>query len=611
MNPVKSPTTSDVVILGGGLAGLSLARHLLLDTDSTVTLLERRTSLPPVKQKVGESTVQVGGYYYSRVLEMEEHLLRNHYLKYNLRFYWPSTNRTNLGLEDFSQSYVRELSNVASYQLDRNVFEGELLRVCLENPRFSLALGATGIDVALAPGAPGAASPGGAAANEDPHTVTYQLDGETHQIQARWVVDASGRGKVMAKKHNLAKANDVRHGTFFWWVEGLLDIEKLTPLSPRERRTAKSRRQIGHLPQFLATNHFVGEGFWFWVIPLQGKTSLGLVYERRVIDFEDINSVEKVTAWVSKRFPLFAADLAQRKVVGFGGYKDYSYDCQQTIDPGRWALTGEAGRFSDPLYSPGSDLISVHNTLIVDAIRTRDLEELTAKTRLAEQIERAVYSAYLPTYAQSYDCLGDPEAFSIKYTWELTVYFAFYVFPFINELFTDRRFAASHLRAFARLGPMNRGLQHMFSGYFHWRKEHIGASTDPIHFELSSIEPLARARTTFYEMGVEVEEARKILTEQLANLEELARFFTARVASVVLDEPRIQHDADFVESLDLDRLGFDPEDFARRWEASGKNRRHEWTFDPSVLEAFPRHRPDTTSDEMPANEMGELMETVG
>ena len=65
----------DVVILGAGLAGLTLARHLLLDTERTVLLLERRDEVPPPRQKVGESTVQLAGYYLSKVLDLEEYLL--------------------------------------------------------------------------------------------------------------------------------------------------------------------------------------------------------------------------------------------------------------------------------------------------------------------------------------------------------------------------------------------------------------------------------------------------------------------------------------------------------------------------------------------------------
>src|SRR4029453_15820010 len=85
----------------------------------------------------GEATVQVSGYYYSRVLEMEEHLLLEHYLKYNLRFYW-KTERGGAVWEDLSQSYIRKISNIATYQLDRNKFEAAVLEKNRENPNYEL-----------------------------------------------------------------------------------------------------------------------------------------------------------------------------------------------------------------------------------------------------------------------------------------------------------------------------------------------------------------------------------------------------------------------------------------------------------------------------------------
>ena len=57
-----SPTfksSYDVVILGAGLAGLTLARQLLLQSHKSVLLLEKRSQIPPARQKVGEATVQV------------------------------------------------------------------------------------------------------------------------------------------------------------------------------------------------------------------------------------------------------------------------------------------------------------------------------------------------------------------------------------------------------------------------------------------------------------------------------------------------------------------------------------------------------------------------
>src|SRR5262249_19852592 len=124
-------STYDVVILGAGLAGLSLARQLLMRSNKKVLLLEKWAQVPVERQKVGEATVQVSGYYFSKILDLEEHLLREHLMKYNLRFYWKTPGRKNDRYEDYSQSYIRNLSNIASYQLNRNKIEGEILRLNL------------------------------------------------------------------------------------------------------------------------------------------------------------------------------------------------------------------------------------------------------------------------------------------------------------------------------------------------------------------------------------------------------------------------------------------------------------------------------------------------
>jgi len=67
----------DVVILGAGLAGLSLARQLLMYTDRTVLLLDKLENPPGKNQKVGESLVQLAGYYFSKILDLEYHLLKH------------------------------------------------------------------------------------------------------------------------------------------------------------------------------------------------------------------------------------------------------------------------------------------------------------------------------------------------------------------------------------------------------------------------------------------------------------------------------------------------------------------------------------------------------
>ncbi|MDA8018713.1 MAG: hypothetical protein MPN21_14825 [Thermoanaerobaculia bacterium] len=568
----------DVCILGGGLAGLTLARHLLLHTDRTVRVVEKRAELPPKRQKVGESSVQLAGYYYGKVLDLEDHLYFEHLMKYNLRFYWKTAGRRNDAFEDYSAAYIRNYSNIPSYQLDRNVFEAELIRrnAAFED-RYALDLGAEGLQVDLCE------------EGEDPHRVRYSVDGEARELRASWVVDATGRRRFLAKKRELTRDQPLDHGAFFWWVDGLVDIEKLTGQSNRERRLRPDRRHTGHLPAWLATNHFCDEGLWFWVIPLHGKTSLGLVFDNDVVHWRDVFNVEKATEWICERFPLFARDLPQRKVLDFGGYRSYAHDCGQTLSAQRWAVTGEAGRFNDPLYSPGSDLISIHNTLIVDAILARDPDDRKQRCRTHESLTKAVYQAYLPTYATSYDALGDVETFYLKYVWELAVYFAVYVFPFINDLFTERRFQIGYLRRFAKLGPWNRGVQGLLSGYFQWKKEHAEPSNDPAYLDFTEIETLARAADTFFEVGLDAVEARRVLDRQLENLEELARFTAVHVASVVLDDPDVLRSRAFAESLDLEALHFDPESMAEHWRATrDQPGEMEWSMCAKVLERF-RH----------------------
>ena len=513
--------TADVAIIGGGLAGLSLARQLLLTTDKRVVLLERRAQLPPVKQKVGEATVQVSAYYRSTVLDLEEHLQREHFMKYNLRFYWKTPGRGNDRFEDYSQSYIRPLSNIATYQLDRNKIEGELLRLNLADPRFTLVSPVADVEAEL--------NDAGA------HALTFTRAGSGETIRATWVVDASGRARVLARHLGLQLRSPIRHGASFVWVDGLLNIEKLTDAPAAERLRSPARRHIGHLPFWLATNHFMGEGLWFWVIPLHGRTSLGLVYDNTRFPNGEVATASRMVEWVCREFPLFARDLPGRRIVDQSSFRDFAHDCARTISPSRWALTGESGRFADPLYSPGGDLIAIHNTLIADAIAAEPaaLPEVCARH---ERLMRAMYDAYVPAYSISYQVLGDQEAMSLKYTWELAVYFGLYVFPFINGLLTDPQFTSRFLALFGRLGRLNARVQTLLRQHYEWKKMQPAVAREPVFTELMANPHLRAAESTFYEMGVSADAALRIVHEQVEQLqqvaEEIARHVEGRTCAV-------------------------------------------------------------------------------
>ena len=566
----------DVIVVGAGLAGLTLARQLLLYTDRTILLLDKREDPAGGSQKVGESLVQLAGYYLSKTLDLEEHLLRSHYTKYNLRFHWKTLGGGHDYWEDVSSASIRTQSNIATFQVDRNLLERHLLEVNLANPRFRFLGGAKNVAIVLSEG-------------DQPHRVSWS-GGES---LGTWVVDTSGRPGVLKRSLSLAKPNEIRHGATWAWVDGLVNPELLSKHSHQERLIHRKRQKVGNYPIFLATNHFCGEGRWFWVIPLHGKTSLGLVYDHAVVNPEEVSNGRKMLEWVAKEWPLFAEDFKNRKILDEGRFVDFSYDAQQTISSRRWAISGEAGRFSDPLYSPGSDLIAIYNTLIVDAIETSDPAQLEAKSRFSEILMRVMYESYVPSFHLSYNCLGDPETLTLKYTFELSIYFGFFVLPFTNQLFANMEFMQAHLSKFAMLGPINHNIQEFLRDYFNWKKSQgLTELPQSAHLEFYDMAPLCASEKLFYEIGLTGEEVEQILDRHLERLKEFARYILAHVHAVVLGDRRVLLNAPFVSSLKLKSTTFDPARMRRDYTPfAHADQVYEWKLNPFALESFVLEQP--------------------
>ena len=84
--------TEDVLIIGGGLAGSTLAIQLKQRMPSlSVTVLERqRFPVPEAAHKVGESSVEVGAHYFNHVLGLSHALIPAKIPKLGLRYFFPA-----------------------------------------------------------------------------------------------------------------------------------------------------------------------------------------------------------------------------------------------------------------------------------------------------------------------------------------------------------------------------------------------------------------------------------------------------------------------------------------------------------------------------------------
>lgn len=421
-NMATSPGSVDVAICGGGFAGLLLARQLSREhPDLSVAVIDRlERPLPEAAFKVGESTVELAAYYMRDMLGLAEYLDGAHLRKMGLRFFFKSTtgkfvDRPEYGLSKFATH--------PTYQIDRGRLENDL-RAMIEADGVQMIEGAR-ID-ALVLGEDGAA-----------HEVRYYQgsDGsEVKSLTARWLVDSSGRSRMLQRQLGLSKQREADHHAVWFRVEGKLDVEDLVPDSETDWHDRVPGRK-----RFHATVHLVDKGYWVWLIPLaSGHTSVGIVATKDYHPLEGFKSREKAMEWLHKHEPDLAARMAAHPMMDFGVIRNYSHTSGQVFSGDRWACTGDAGVFSDPMYSPGADLIAFANTSISWLIGEDKAGRLTHE--MAEEKSKFVISIgelLTRSIQVNYHLLGSPVTMAAKLFWDITAGWAVVQPLMFGQVFLD------------------------------------------------------------------------------------------------------------------------------------------------------------------------------
>jgi flavin-dependent dehydrogenase len=413
---------ADIVIMGGGLAGLTLALQLRQRFEHLgIVVLERlRHPVPEAAHKVGESSVEIGAHYFDSVLGLKDHLSQHQLKKFGFRFFFSE------GSEQIDQ--VTELGasrylSTPSYQLDRGIFEnflGERVR----------ALGIRFLDGARIVGFELADQ----TAELPLHEITYERDGADHTIAARWLIDATGRAGLIKRKLDLAQQNDHDANAIWFRIGTRVDVDEWSSDPQWLNRCDPPYR-------WLSTNHLCGEGYWAWLIPLSsGSHSIGIVADQSIHPLKTMNSFERAMEWFAKYQPRLAHALEDKRhlLQDFIALRRFSYGCKQVFSGSRWALTGEAGVFLDPFYSPGSDFIAISNTYITELI-AKDLagESFAPYARLYEQFYFSFYRSTLSLYTNQYALFGDPEVMPVKVIWDYTYYWGVLCQLFFQHRLTD------------------------------------------------------------------------------------------------------------------------------------------------------------------------------
>jgi len=441
---MKSRT--DLTILGGGLAGLSLAlqcRQAL--PEASITVLEKRQHpVPEAAHKVGESTVEVAAHYFGKTLGLAEHIREQQLPKLGLRFFFPSGDNTSI--EDRLELGGKRYAPCPSYQLDRGRFENHLGDLCLERGIEFLDQSSVS---SVRPGRRG-----------QPHTVTYEKDGTEQEISTRWLVDASGRRALLKRQLGLEMPSP-HVGNASWFRFGRhikIDDWSADPVwqSGHDGKTGR----------WYSTNHLMGKGYWVWLIPLaSGSTSMGIVAAEEFHSLSDFNSMEKSVAWLEKHEPQCAEIVRQNldHVQDFRAIRHYATECRQVFSKDRWGITGEAGFFHDPFYSPGSDFIAFSNTFLTDLIQ-RDLTGRGFRIRAVsyDRIFKRFYYGTKTAYQDQYRMFGNPVVMPVKILWDYLVYWSITGFIFMQDRMTHQTVYIRNLGRLSRLGKVNHFMQEFF-----------------------------------------------------------------------------------------------------------------------------------------------------
>ncbi len=179
----------------------------------------------------------------------------------------------------------------------------------------------------------------------------HDADGNTSQVEAKFVLDASGYGKVLPK---------------------LLKLEKPSILPPRTSCFTHVQDNIDDARfdrnKILISVHNQSPDIWFWLIPFSGgRASVGVVAPETYMKQLPGEPLEKLKQ-LSQETTLMSQWLSNAVFDSQVGEKTgYSSDVTQLYGPG-FALLGNAGEFLDPVFSSGVTIAFKSAELAANAV---------------------------------------------------------------------------------------------------------------------------------------------------------------------------------------------------------------------------------------------------
>jgi flavin-dependent dehydrogenase len=508
--------------MGGGLAGLTLARQLRIEAPHIrVVVIEKRRH--PVREaafKVGESSVEIGAHYFHAVLGLEPHLRSAHLEKLGLRYFFPQGDNRDLARRVELGPPVHP--PVPSFQLDRGRLENWLL-ADLRESGIHVIDDCSVKEIAIEP------------LN---HAVTIARRGEAAMtVRGRWLADASGRSGLIKRKLGLAR--EANHGANACWfrVPERVRLDDWSDDPAWQARVPSGQR-------WLSTNHLMGRGYWVWLIPLgSGSTSIGIVADGDLHPYSRINRFDRALDWLREFEPQCAAVVEgyADRLEDFLALKHYAHSCERVHSPDGWSMVGESGVFTDPFYSPGSDFIAISNDLAADLIvRAAAGEDVRERAEFFNTTHLRLFEAFLRLYSHQYPLMGNAQVMTAKAAWDNGAYWAIPAPLYFQRRYTNVEFMQSIDALMRRFFVLHSRMQQLLHA---WDLADQPPYEDA-HANVVGVDFLRQLQADLAGPRLDDGSLREMLETKLALLEAFARTWQALASERNPSLPKFVADAD-------------------------------------------------------------------
>jgi flavin-dependent dehydrogenase len=175
-------------------------------------------------------------------------------------------------------------------------------------------------------------------------TTVEDINGNKSQVEARFIIDGSGYGRVIPRLFNLDKPSN------------------LPPRKTLFTHVVDAKRSMDDEPNRI-TIIVHQKGIWIWVIPFSnGNTSVGFVGDSGFFDQYDGSSEEQLRAMIAAE-PYLSDRLNDVKMVFEPKVLESWSATSSTFYGDGFVLTGNVTEFLDPVFSSGVTLATVSSQI--------------------------------------------------------------------------------------------------------------------------------------------------------------------------------------------------------------------------------------------------------